>query len=433
MARLGLFWVIIVTVIINMNIAIAAKRSGKSRKWHSLVLGFNLTYPDRVTEQETALKAISEHGIQHVRLFEIFNGKTDLTYQQRLGDALDVVLKYDMLPMLTISNVPAVLLPDSSQRSIINHTLPLSVAGKIDVILNYSNRYPPYNLIAYRNELQNLIDFLFHSYSRKQVLKWFIEIANEPDAPLYYWGPSAQFRDFTSVAFEVFRENGFDMVGGYGMTQNIIFQTGVERNNNLSFKNIMQNYCTKLSNEMFISFHLYKRKDQKSANVPLVGFPVWLAQSQSRKIISEWNVSSIGKKASKIFSQPGTWGKMFLWLLNASYHNNIDAIYLFKLMDSVKFSALQLGAFDSLGKPKEWYGEFMAIWQVIRFGYCVETFEEDGLILHGKNGDVIILTNDKPAAISNYKIRYTPYRRYVFPKNTVEPEEWAILTPTSAN
>ncbi|TXI25867.1 MAG: hypothetical protein E6Q61_01705, partial [Nitrosomonas sp.] len=181
--KLRLF-VVLLMLIINPMISLA-----ENDNWHQLEIGFNLDYPDRVPLFESALSKISELGIRHVYIYEIFDGKQGNEYQARLKKALDSVLKHGMIPMICISNIHARLQLTSKEiKKQLNAALPLSIEKQIDGILTYSNRYPPNDWQSYTASIQELIDFLFSTYGSEIVQTWPFEIGNEPDAPRYFWG-----------------------------------------------------------------------------------------------------------------------------------------------------------------------------------------------------------------------------------------------------
>lgn len=396
------------------SVAFSAESRSNGR-WHNIEIGFNVTFPDRVSNQDLALKKISEVGIKHVRIYEVFHGKKGNTYQKRLKMALDTVLRYEMLPMLSISNFPAEVLPSESEQKRIQKQLPRKVASKVSKILRYSNRFPPNDLEQYKIKLQELIYFLFQNYSQDIVTQWIFEIGNEPDAPLYYWGTAEQLKSISLAIIEVFKENGIHNIGGFGMTHHAVFPN---ENNFLSrtgYSHLMRDSCTSQKKDWFISFHLYKRKNRQIQLGDLGQLnllPDWIATALNPVMITEWNVSELGYKAEKIFTRPGAWGKNFIDLLIACHRYKVDRLYLFKLMDTPLFSVPQLGAFDIHGEPKNWYSEFIAILQVIQAGYQIRNLMNGAVAIQGKEGNIVILA-DKKKGVNvpvNYQWVYSPAR-----------------------
>lgn len=146
-------------------------------------------------------------------------------------------------------------------------------------------------------------------------------------------------------------------------------------------------------------------------------------------MITEWNVSSQPKNAEKIFKTPGAWGEKFIQLLVSCYSNKIDRLYLFKLMDSHLFDTVQLGAFDSSGKSKKWFREFVAIWRVIWDGYLVQALSQDGFSIQGRNGTRIILAGRKTIEIDgdHYYFSYLSNGNHIDQSSNVSAGEWAVL------
>ncbi|MDU9048765.1 MAG: hypothetical protein Q3M30_07925 [Candidatus Electrothrix sp. Rat3] len=400
-------------------------------EWHKVEIGFNLSYPDRVPQKKLALKKINQIGVHHVRIFEIFYGS--ITYQKRLKTALDLIVENGMIPMLSISNVPAELIPGKKKREENTILLPAKVKKRIAKTLLYSNRFPPNDLQQYKKKIQSLLDFLFHNYGREQVVQWWFEIGNEPDAPMYFWGTPRQFEQISKAAAEVLKMNGILHIGGYGVTHHAIFPVEYLDSRSRAYREIMRNsFSTANDKKLFISFHLYDRDKLSNYSDPLEKFPTWIRESQRQLIISEWNVSSQARKAKKIFTSPGAWGKFFLQLLISCHRNKVDRVYLFKLMDSNIFSSTQLGAFDIHGRPKGWYLEFIAIWKAIHRGYQINVLSSHAVLILGKEGESIIVAGKKPITMDiKYDLSYSPLGgnkgQSSSRETTVQAGMWAIL------
>lgn len=406
-------------------------QSTQQEQWHTLQIGFNLSYPDRVPKQELALSRIAELGIRHVRIYEIFDGKGGISYQKRLRRALDVVLKHGMIPMLSISNVPADLMPDEQERKKLEQLLPPRVAGKVTKVLQYSNRFPPNKLQHYRKKIREFVDFLFETYGRDQVVLWWFEIGNEPDAPLYYWGTPVQFKRMAEVAIEVLRKNGLRHVGGYGVTPHAIFPNESNEAKSRAYGRLMYDIFSITDDDGFVSFHLYERDNQQALPEPLRGLPEWLGSGGKRVMITEWNVSSQGHKAAKVFHKSGAWGREFLQLLIDCHRYKFTRLYLFHLMDYPRSSSLTLGAFNCDGKPKMWFYEFAAIWQVIRDGYLIQPLPYNGISIQGRNGARIIVAGERAVDVDTdyYRFAYSAYKNHIRQVVMVSTGEWAVLEP----
>lgn len=356
-------------------------------QWYRIDIGFNLGYPDRVQFQERAMQEVARLGIHDVRIYEIFNGKQGGAYQRRLKGALDRVLNYGMKPMLCISNTPPELQPDENEKERLLNLLPARVAKQTNSILKFSNRFPPNSLEQYKESLQGLLVFLFAEYGKEQVATWWFEIGNEPDAALYFWGTGEQFDQMFQTAIQVFHENGIPHVGGMGVTHQAIFLDDYQERN-VRYKTLLERWAGQANTDEFISFHLYERGEEKLS--PLAQLPIWLSSTKQPVMITEWNVSSRGEVAARIFERPGLWGGGFIRLLADCAKHDIRRVYLFGLADYPLQKALQLGAFDGNGQPKPWYHEFEAVWSVVRDGYKVEE-TKDSLIIRGKHGQFILL------------------------------------------
>lgn len=415
MRRRGLSWLL--PLLFGMTGGIAW-----GDEWHHLDIGFNLGYPDRVRFFGPALEEVERLGIQHVRVYEIFDGYQGKRYQRRLKKALDIVLAHNMIPIISISNVHAGLLPKKSLRKKYVTHLPSSVSSKIGHILAYSNRFPPASLEGYRASIQELVDFLFSTYGKKRVQEWWFEIGNEPDAPLYFWGNPVEFSAMYRVASEVLLANGIRHVGGLGVTSWSVFHNGSDERK-ADYRAIMKTLAADAEHREFLSFHLYDRSRFKTT--PLSGLPDWLTNSNFPVFITEWNVSSRGEVAARLFKQPGAWGAFFIRLLADAAHSGIDRIYIFKLMNYPLHDDLpQLGAFDVNGRPLPWFEEFQHIYEVVRDGYRVE---EDGysLRLRGRHGLSVVLAKS-PVALA-MPVLYSPLKSVFDAARKLPANQWAVV------
>jgi hypothetical protein len=396
-----------------------------SKIWHNLVIGFNLGYPDRVGFTEPALQEIEHLGIQDVRIYEIFNGRQDQSYQNRLKKALDRILAHKMRPMIAISNIHARLLPDKKARKVMRAKLPWRVTVKVNHILSYSNRFPPSNLEGYRFSIQELLDFLFAHYGKVQVQNWLFEIGNEPDAHLYFWGDVEQFSEMYQAAIQVLNHNGLRRVGSFGSTSHPIFFDPAWKRSD-PYRSLLANLAGNIQKNGFLSFHLYER--QGAPTRPLDDLPRWLSNTTFPVMITEWNVHSNGKMAAAVFSDPIKWGAKFIYLLADCEQYSIDRLYIFNLMDDPKHKTLQLGAFDRQGKPKPWFSAFKLIYKVIRRGYRV-ILNKGLLIIEGAEGQCLVMALDQEEELPA-QIVYAPSWKGTSNRK-LHPGEWVIILQDS--
>ncbi|MCI5137165.1 MAG: hypothetical protein D3922_01830 [Candidatus Electrothrix sp. AR1] len=399
-----------------------------TEKLHRVKIGFNIGYPNLIAEAQPALIKVIWLGITEIRVYEIFNGKEgEASYQKRLKAGLDILIAYGVRPMICISNFPLELIPTNDKQNELKQFLPKRNAKRIGKILSYSNRFPPENLQEYGIKIHNLIDFLFQHYGRTQVQQWYFEIGNEPDAPLYFWGRPEQFEKLAKIALEIFKRNGIAFAGGFGTTHNSVFSAEYKGKRSSIYHEVIRNFFYKKKFKgIFFSFHLYDRERQVDLSDPLKGMPNWLSFLEQKKIITEWNVASQPRKANKIFSAPGVWGRGFIQLLIACHRDKIDTVYLFKLMDNKRFKSLQLGAFDVAGNPKRWFREFEEIWRVVRDGYTIEPLLHSTYLIHGTGKYSIILAGKSMEIIDSNL--YQIDKSFVnSPTGTVAVGKWAIL------
>lgn len=389
--------------------------------WYHLKIGFSLDYPDRVHFSEPALAEIERLGVRDVRIYEIFDGRHGNEYQARLKNALDHVLAHGMRPLITISNVPSRLKPKENEREKLVALLPSRVAQRIPTILTYSNHFPPTNWQGYRASIQELVNFLFNTYGSKRVRGWTFEIGGEPDSPSFFWGSSDQFAHIYQIAAKVLHANGIRNVGGYGVTNHPIFlDPPLERSR--AYRIFLKDLAGESDQRDFLSFHFYQRKSNPP--MPLSGLPFWLSNTTCPVMITEWNVSSVGAVAAKIFAQPGAWGAKFIRMLADCERYGVDRLYIFKLMDYPLQRAIQLGAFDREGEPKPWFAEFVAIYKAVREGYRV-SIDARSITLEGKTGlRVVLAKTDLPIPMP---IQYAPIASERNGR-MIHAGEWAIVS-----
>jgi hypothetical protein len=400
-----------------------------TKRWHTLEIGFNLGYPGRVPQQQNALDKISALGIRHIRIYEIFSCNSLLSYQNILKQALDITLKNNMIPMLSISNIPKDLQPDQKTIKKLETLLPVRVKNQVTEIMRYSNRFPPGDMQQYTMEIQKLILFLFETYGQDQVQTWWFEIGNEPDAPLYYWGTSKQFQKTADSIVKILKKNGIKNIGGFGATQHSIFPNESLSNRSHEYNRLMEKNIISADSYSFISFHMYARNNKNTQSKPLKELSDWIYLGQKKIFITEWNVSSEGAIASKTFNKKGEWGLKFIQLLVSCHQKRIDRLYLFKLMDSLLFTTNQLGAFYSNNKPKKWYNDFVSIWEVIKKGYLITSLPCGGISLQGRTGAKIIVAGSKEIQFNHnlYHLSYSSYKIKIKQNIIIPAGKWAVL------
>ncbi|QOX78542.1 hypothetical protein FY034_06235 [Trichlorobacter lovleyi] len=392
--------------------------------WHRFQVGFNLGYPDRVHYFDPALKEIERLGVRNVRIYEVFDGQRGNEYQVRLKKALDIVLKYNMHPLINISNFHARLQPHGADREQLTEKIPLGVRKQLEKNLTYTNRFPPSDLDGYRSSINEFISFLFNTYGKEKVQTWLFEIGNEPDAALYFWGSSDQFAKLYSVAVEVLKGRGIHNVGGAGTTQHPVFMDD-NREATASYNIFMKKLSQSTASNGFLSFHCYERLNV--TQTPLEGLPRWLSNSATQVFITEWNVSSRSEVAAKTFAKPGAWGASFIYLLADCANYGVDRLYLFDLMDYAPQTSKQagLGIFDRDGKAKSWYRDFTAIFDVVRDGYRLVK-KEGIIILEGRNGQRIFLPYDHELVIAS-PVVYAPDGQS-FATKKIQQGGWIIVS-----
>ena len=339
-----------------------------------LKLGFNIGYLTQVGVVEPALRQIKDDGFNYVRVYEPFTRGDDAHFTRAVR-GLRRLAAQDLRPVLCLSNFPPDLAAADSNRTLPSSPFP---ASKRQEILSYSNRYAPADLVTYRAALGQMFEALRDTVGTDVLKEWYFEIGNEPDAPRFFWGSPDDFRRVLSAAIDTLKAlDPHITVGAAAFTSRLVSEPG------------LRPAFTRLAREIagdpridFFSIHLYDNSNPKgqSASDLIASF----AQTSKPRVISEWNVSSVGNRRTEQLIRSPKFMRHLIDAVAASYANKVELLVIFKLMDYPDRGNYQLGLFDSEGAPKRAYRYVQLIGQLVRDGYTAEDLPEL-TILRGKN------------------------------------------------
>ncbi|MCZ2460833.1 MAG: hypothetical protein LC128_14530 [Chitinophagales bacterium] len=321
--------------------------------FHKVEFGFNIGFLQdyRANQQmyENALKRIQSDGIHDLRVYELFtNGITQQPgTAERLVEHLVHNNRFNVL--LCLSNFPNI-------SSIQYKTTDRPDYKNSDEKQNFTNRYPPVNFDAYQNYLTNFID----SLQKKNVLQNVsFEIGNEPDSKRFFWGSPDDFIKIaksTAAALENYQRPVYCC----GFTAEFANGGAAQRH---EYLDLIQD--SDFRKKVNLSFHFYQNNKFEIQHTDLPGL--------KNSIITEFNFYANMKKGSDkldIANSP-LFGSLLIQMLDFAYKNDINKIYLFKLIDVANKEGA-LGFFDENGNPKPAYNEFLKVFNVVKDGFRAE-------------------------------------------------------------
>ena len=413
-------------------------------EFHRVEIGFNFgRFPELHNRMDDAgflnlLTRIDSLGIKDLRIYEVYNAcivKDQTDSLEKLNteiiDALNNIKQQlpEMQFLISISNLPVNLnFTNNGCKSRIqpdcNYQLTIdSIISRLNVDIiqetglqkefdyrkyilprnkppryRHSNRFAP----------DYFIDFCNVDYDRYRHAAQItdlvsrntefitLEIGNEPDAPIYYWGTPNQFKGVADLVLERIEEHVEVMVGGY--TKQIFLQD--------RFIPIKQAYLNQLKqypyhqNNTTLSWHLYPNGDvgvfdRLSEIIEEQGLSTIVRGSA----ITEFNLYSNpnSSRLKKVNSQDFMY--IFCHLLKFVHHHEIKKVYLHKLLDFYD-NHNTLGFFDAKYNPKPSFTYLMSVYHVIRDGYRIEELDNNGDSIYfdivGRDKSIRVSVNNAP-------------------------------------
>ena len=364
--------------------------------FHQLEFGMSVGFFKYLKNQdayEGPLKRMANDGIRHVRGNDPFT--TDMQpYLKKIPTLIESVTKHDIEFLLSISNYPYPVKPAHIQPWVAKAFDRPEYASKgkarkekynrqIQNKSKWTNRFPPEDLDAYGDFLESLVNKLIE----KDVLKnTSFEIGNEPNAPIYYWGSAAEFKQIVHKTHEVLKETKRPIVC-CAFTGKQVMEN--EWNRESDFYQF--SYSEPLFKEdLGFSFHLYQGhgvgdwKDFESIEHDFL----------EGSYITETNVYGGMADGTPQLEKANSpfWIVRFAQMLEFAYKHKIERIYFHKLKDQPGIKG-KLGFFDVKGKAKPSYEYFLKVKSVIDDGYKLE-INDDYIQIVGKKKTLIVALNE---------------------------------------
>ena len=238
--------------------------------------------------------------------------------------------------------------------------------------LKYTNRYAPSDLNKYGVVLTRILNSL---RDQNIIQNFSFEIGNEPDAKKYFWSDPASFNRIARAAKNIIVKYNQPVYCCAFTTEFAVNSKAYDNN----FLNLMDN---SFLDNVNLSFHFYPNQKYQFSDISI--------PHSNNAIISEFNIYSFQKQNNQNriqYTNSGAIGKWISELLDYTYTNNIQTVYLFNLIDDPKKNGA-LGFFDASGNPKPSYNYFIKFYNVIKEGYKVERNNNTVKII-GKNQTIV--------------------------------------------
>ncbi len=346
----------------------------------NMQFGFNVGFLQQVNFEGEALRQISSDGFRRVRFYYPWTAKRKDQVNDVIAD-IDLLVGLGFDPMFTISGMPKDLPTDEVKKRQWMARLPKQKQQIISKRESFFNASPPESIDQYRGFLDQFIAALEKKYGSEELKKWVFEIGNEPDAPLFFWGDIADFRNIFDASLSAIKTHDMRYyTGGSGFTSRLI--AGREgRSDYYGFAREMGNR----KDVDFVSFHVYDARFEGFGSIEnsVLNF---CKDLKNDKIISEWNVDS-EKKAAQFINSP-EFMEHLINIVYISYKGNVKQLYAHKLMDNPKREEEQLGLFDEHGQPKLAYKYYLMMKRAIENGFIA--YEQDGAVIVRNSENVFV-------------------------------------------
>lgn len=358
-----------------------------------LTIGFSAGYLSDISQFQPALRRIAQDGFKYVRTLDPFTRADTANFKSLLSN-LEVITGHGLIPYMSLSNFPYQFMPGLQARS----TAPTPLAQeRVARVSGYSNRYPPTDPARYQATLTRLLTALRSTFGDTALRRWYFEIGNEPDAPLYFFGTPEQFDTIYTAATTAFQD--FDsllVVGGAGFTATLVAGTTKPE-----FRALAQRiYQSPLTD--FASFHIYLNK--LPAREPLTTLIDKFAQTSKPKVISEWNIATGTNPRVERVLDSREITRYLIPAVAACYQTGVRMLLVQKLMDRPRDRGVSLGLFDKQGNPKGGYKYVHLMRRIVQEGYTVESSDRR-IVIHGKTlSAAMSLTADNQLDLSRHQV-----------------------------
>ncbi len=366
------------------DVGVTPIREGEELERRQLEIGFAVGYLGTTVSIEDVLERISADGFRVVRAYEPFSQYDDSSHSG-IKERLRALVDNGLTPYLSLSNFPPALLPNSSQQNQLGARYP---AKKRADVLKYSNRYAPRDRNAYQASVRHLIEELASEFGREELRRWYFEIGNEPDAPLYFWGSPQDFREIFSLAAGTLKN--FDpqirvAVGGF--TSGLV----ADSTGNIVYYRLARDLAASPLAD-FASFHVYANLFGESLSRQAISA---FGGDAKTKIVSEWNVSTVANRRTESILTSEQFMGFLIDAVAASYDAGVELLLVHKLVDLASKGQYQLGIFDREGQPKQAYRYLRLMNEVVRSGFSAEVSpglvvirSDDAVVAMSKGGEV---------------------------------------------
>lgn len=355
----------------NKNAAI--NKSGQTIKaggFKQVKFGFNIGYLSGLQNKNLYIKALTQikkDGITNLRVYEPFN-KNISRNPEMIATVLKSVTNAGFNILLCFSNYPFDSSSANKQLAVNEHAEELK----------FTNRYAPSDLNKYGAVLTRILNKIKDEGVMQNLS---FEIGNEPTAKKYFWGDGVSFGRIARLTQSILAKYNQPVYCCGFNTQFAVNDQAFDK----SYMNLLNDQS--FFNNVNLSFHFYPNQKFQFSDINL--------PHVNNAIISEFNIFSYQKQGTenKIqYSNSSAFGKWMSELLEYAYDNNIQAVYLFNLIDDPK-KAGALGFFNADGNPKQSYNYFVQLYNVIKDGYKVEKNNNTVKII-GQKQTIVYLKNN---------------------------------------
>lgn len=359
-------------------------------------IGFSMGYLARVPRYDTALSRLHADGFRIVRVYEPFTRHLTPGFSD-IVDNLRTLTRLGLTPYLSMSNFPYSLEP--ADPSAVHHRSDELPPARMKGVLAYSNRWPPDSYARYGDIVRSLADTLVSEFGRKELRSWYIEIGNEPDAPLYFWGDASAFAQVYRTAVDAFMAADSSLrVGGAAFTSGLLANPARRPD----FEDLARQIAS-VPATRFFSFHIYDNSFSGSAPSPDV--VLRFTPARMPLVVSEWNVSTrpSGQTASILDSE--AFGPYLIRIVQLCHETRVDVLLVHKLIDNPPPAKEQLGLIRSDGTPKMSYRLLKFMQGLSREGFTVS--HASGLVILRGGGRMAVLAHEAaPVDWHGWKVTY---------------------------
>jgi|GEM_PF-3790262 len=382
-----------------------------------LNLGFNVGFLEHLDNYAPALARMEKDGFSNVRVYypwtRTINGEKQIVAQLRK------IVDSGFTPLLGVSDFPYGIKTDETKKAQWMDNLNPRQRDVISRRQKFMNLFPPEDMNLYAERLDMLLSTLGEAFGNKALKKWFFEVGNEPNSPIFFWGNFSEFSEMLDVSLDVFQKKDPSLaVGGCGFTAKIL----TEKNRNQNYLNLIDNMAGD-GRVDFISFHVYENVFSSDLEMAQQMEKFVKNLGDKKAIVSEWNVDVEPKRAAAVLDSPDFMNHLIKMVYNC-YLNNVSYIYVHKLMDNPREGKQQLGLLSADGRPKAGYGYYKTMKDLLKAGFYGER-RDGALILYGQNSVAVLAEHRIIFDLAGRKVVESSFP-VTGPRVAMEPGMWLI-------